>query len=77
MIRRSIMKSEKRELFMAMIDTNEFESRPATETIAQVIQSKRKRERTVIAADLITAENNDNRLRILYLYRLLLTQSVR
>lgn len=30
---------------------------------------------TVVTADLVTAENNDTRLRILYLYQLLLTQS--
>lgn len=29
----------------------------------------------VITADLVTAEDNDTRLRILYLYQLLLTQS--
>ena len=36
---------------------------------------KRKNEGTVTTADQITAENSDTRLRILYLYQLLLTQS--
>ena len=31
--------------------------------------------KTVITADLVTADDNDTRLRILYLYQLLLTQS--
>lgn len=34
-----------------------------------------RKSETVITADLITAEDNDTRLRILYLYQLLLTQS--